>query len=270
VTYLPVDGTGRVDPDSLERAISDRTCLVSVMLANNETGAIQPVGRLVETAHRHGALFHTDAVQGVGKIAVAPERLGVDLLTLSAHKLHGPKGVGALYVRKHVLLQALVHGGGQESGLRSGTENVPAIAGLGSAADYAARIFARADETRRLRDRLEREIAERVPAARLNGHRDERLPNTLNVTLPGFRGESVVLEMNKRGVYFSSGSACHSGSSGPSHALLAMGLSEESVHGAVRLSLGPENTDEEIDYVARALGDVISQSKQVVRFVSCK
>ncbi len=270
VTYLPVDGTGRADPDSLERAISDRTCLVSVMLANNETGSIQPVGRLVESAHRHGALFHTDAVQGVGKIPVDPERLGVDLLTLSAHKLHGPKGVGALYIRKDVFLQPLVHGGGQEAGLRSGTENVLAIAGFGSAADYAARVLARSDQTRRLRDRLEREIAERVPGARLNGHRDQRLPNTLNVTLPGFRGESVVLEMNKRGVYFSSGSACHAGSSGPSHALLALGLSEESVHGAVRLSLGPENTDEEIDYVAQSLGDVIAQSKQVVRFVSCK
>jgi cysteine sulfinate desulfinase/cysteine desulfurase-like protein len=147
---------------------------------------------------------------------------------------------------------------------------VLAIAGFGSAADYATTILARGDETRRLRDRLEREIIDRVPDVRLNGHRERRLPNTLNVTLPGFRGESLVLEMNKRGVYFSSGSACHSGSSGPSPALLAMGLSEESVHGAVRLSLGPGNTDEEIDYVAEALGEVIAQSKQMVRFVSCK
>jgi cysteine desulfurase NifS len=270
VTYLQVDRSGRVEPDCLARAISDRTCLVSIMLANNETGSIQPVRRLAEIAHRQGALFHADAVQGVGKIPVDPERLDVDLLTLSAHKLYGPKGVGALYVQKDVFLEPLVHGGGQEKGLRSGTENVPAMAGFGSAADYAARILARSDETRRLRDRLEREIVRRVPDARLNGHREQRLPNTLNMTLPGLRGESVVLEMNKRGVFFSSGSACHSGSAGPSHALLAMGLSEESVHGAVRFSLGPENTDEQIDYVAETLGEVIAQSKQMVRFVSCK
>jgi cysteine desulfurase NifS len=270
VTFLQVDGTGRVNPDCLARAISDRTCLVSIMLANNETGSIQPIRQLAEMARQHGALFHSDAVQGVGKIPVDPEELGVDLLTLSAHKVHGPKGVGALYVRKGVLLQPLVHGGGQEAGLRSGTENVLAIAGFGSAADYAGTMLARSDETRRLRDRLEQEIVDRVPDAWLNGHRERRLPNTLNMTLPGFRGESLVLEMNKRGVYFSSGSACHSGSSGPSHALLAMGLSEESVHGAVRLSLGPGNTDEEIEYVAESLGEVIAQSKQIVRFVSCK
>jgi cysteine desulfurase NifS len=270
VTYLDVDGTGRVNPDALREAITERTCLVSVIMASNETGTIQPIAELAGIAGERGVTFHTDAVQAVGKVPVNVEELGVDLLTLSSHKVHGPKGVGALYVRKGVVLESLIHGGGQEGGLRSGTANTLGIGGFGRAMELVPALLARMEGVRGLRDRLEAGIRGILESSRLNGHRDFRLPNTVNITLPGFRGESVVLEMDKRGVYFSSGSACHSGSPEPSHALLAMGLTEEDAHCALRFSLGHENTQEEIDRTLELLGEVISRSKHIVRFVSCK
>jgi cysteine desulfurase NifS len=270
VTYLPVDATGRVSVSDLDEALTDRTCLVSIMMANNETGTIQPVRELAGLAHERGAVFHTDAVQAVGKVPVDVDDLGADLLTVSAHKLHGPKGVGALFVRKGIALENLIHGGGQEGGIRSGTENVIEIAGFGKAMENVSRYLEQMDRIAGLRDRLESGIKASVDEVRLNGHRHMRLPNTLNMTLPGLRGESVVLEMDRRGVMFSSGSACHSGSPDPSHALLAMGLSEEDVHCALRFSLGHDTAEEDIERTIDLLEQVIERSRNIVRFVSCK
>jgi cysteine desulfurase NifS len=270
VTVLNVDQTGRVYPGDLQKAITDQTCLVTIMLANNETGSIQPIKELANIAKERNILFHTDAVQAVGKIPVDVEELGVDLLTMSSHKLHGPKGVGALYIRKDVNLESLIHGGGHESGFRSGTENTLGIAGFGKAMEMVPKYLDQMSRVEKLRDHLEGGIKNIVSDCLLNGHRNHRLPNTLNVTLPGLRGESIVLEMDKRGVCFSSGSACHSGSSEPSHALLAMGLTKENAHCALRFSLGYENKEEEIERVIQLLEEVIKKSKNIVRFVSCK
>ncbi|UCE20545.1 MAG: IscS subfamily cysteine desulfurase [Gemmatimonadota bacterium] len=270
VTYLNVDETGCVRPNDLEKSITDRTCLVTIMLANNETGSRQPIEELAQVAKAEGILFHTDAAQALGKIAVDVEALGVDLLTLSGHKVHGPKGVGALYLRKGVRLESLIHGGGQEGGIRSGTENVLEIAGFGRAMENVPAYLGHMERLKKLRNRLEAGIGDIVEDYEFNGHRSRRLPNTLNVTLPGFRGESIVLEMDRRGVCFSSGSACHSGSPEPSHALLAMGLTEEQAHCALRFSLGYENSEEEIERVILLLKEIIEGSKKIVRFVACK
>jgi cysteine sulfinate desulfinase/cysteine desulfurase-like protein len=240
------------------------------MMANNETGTIQPVTELAQIARTGGALFHTDAVQAIGRIPVDVEALGVDMLTLSSHKVHGPKGVGALYVRKGVRLESLVHGGGHEWGLRSGTVNTLGIAGFGKAMEMVPLFMERMDSVRSLRDRLEQGIESLVGGSSLNGHREDRLPNTLNVTLPGFRGESIVLEMDKRGICFSSGSACHAGSPEPSHALLAMGLTIEQAHCALRFSLSYATREDEIDRTIELLAEVIKQSRNIVRFVACK
>ncbi len=270
VTCLDVDRAGRVDPDDLGRAITERTCLASVMFANNETGTIQPVAELARIAKERGVLFHTDAVQAVGKVAVDVEALGVDFLTLSGHKIHGPKGVGAVYLRKGLALEPLIHGGKQEAGLRAGTENSPAIAGLGKAAELAHRNLPLMHKVRALRDRLEKGIQSIVTGSHVNGSGSERLPNTLNITLPGMRGESVVLALDQKGVSLSSGSACRSGSPKPSHVLRAIGLSEEEAHCSIRLSLGIENTDSEIESVISLLGEIIRVSRTSVRFVPCR
>jgi cysteine desulfurase NifS len=270
VTYLPVDSEGRVDPLDLESAIGDDTMLVSIMTANNETGAIQPIRELVEITHSAGALFHTDAVQAVGKIPLDVQELGVDLLTLSGHKLHGPKGIGALYVRNNVALHPLVHGGKQEHSLRAGTENVPGIAGLGKAAELAAKRLPMMERVRELRDRLENGIRDLVPEYKLNGPRDRRLPNTLNVTLPGLRGESVVLALDRKGISLSSGSACRAGSPEPSHALIAMGLSDVEAHCALRFSLGTGNTVEEIDLTLEMMSRMLKEASTGIRFVPCR
>jgi cysteine desulfurase NifS len=270
VTYLEVDRTGRVDPDTLKDAITDQTCLVSIILAQNETGTIQPIREMAQIARDRGVLFHTDAVQALGKIAVDVEDLGVDMLTLSSHKVYGPKGVGALYIRRGVELEGLIHGGGHEGGLRAGTPNTLGIAGFGKAVEMVPRLLRRMDFVQQLRDRLETGIQASVQGYELNGHRDFRLPNTLNVTLPAFRGESIVLEMDRRGVCLSSGSACHSDSPEPSHALLAMGLTEEQAHCALRFSLGYDNNETEIDRAIELLQEIIKHSKHMVRFVACK
>jgi cysteine sulfinate desulfinase/cysteine desulfurase-like protein len=243
---------------------------VSVLLANNETGAIQPVGELAALARERGALFHCDAVQAVGKIPVDVEALGVDLLTLSAHKFHGPKGMGALFVRQGVSLDPLISGGHQERGLRAGTENVLGIAGCGRAAELALKHLSESESIRDKRDRLERGIREILPQARVNGHPRLRLPNTLNITLPGFRGESLVLALDQRGVAVSSGSACRAGNPEPSRALLSLGLSEEEAHCALRFSLGRENTLEDIERTLSILGEILRNQTAVVRFVSCR
>lgn len=270
VTYLEVDRDGWLDPAKLEEALTSDTLLVSVMMANNEVGTIMPIHELCQLAHERGVLFHTDAVQAAGKIPIDVEELGVDLLSLSGHKFHGPKGVGALYVQKGVKLESLVHGGRQEQGLRAGTENVPAIVGMGKAAEVARRAVREMDKVRRWRDRLEEGIKKLVPGARVNGHREKRLPNTLNMTLPQLRGESLVLALDQKGIALSSGSACKSGSPQPSHVLLAMGMSAEDAHCAVRFSLSSQTTEEEIDQTLRALEEVLVEMETTVRFLPCK
>jgi cysteine desulfurase NifS len=270
VTRLPVDGRGIVTPEALEEAIDDETVVVSVMMANNETGVVQPVAELAEVAHRHGAYFHTDAVQAAGKIAIDVETMGIDLLTLSAHKIHGPKGVGALYVRRGVELEPLVHGGSQEEKRRAGTENVAGIAGFGRAAEEARRGLEAMRGVGELRDRLESRIRALVPSAVVNGGEAERLPNTVNLTLPSLRGESLVIALDQHGVALSSGSACRSGSPEPTHVLLAMGRSAEEAHCSVRLSLSRETTEEEIDSALAAFESVLEEMRETVRFLPCK
>ncbi|MDA8165968.1 MAG: IscS subfamily cysteine desulfurase [Desulfobacteraceae bacterium] len=272
VTILPVGADGTVEPETLAAALRPDTILVSVMLANNETGAVQPIRDLARIAREGGALFHTDAVQGLGKIPIDVEELGVDLISVSAHKIHGPKGMGALYVRQGVVIEPLIHGGGQEWGLRAGTENVAGIVGFGKACELAQRRLAGGEAARqaRLRDRLAAGVAGIVPGARVNGGEAPRLPNTLNMVLPGIRGESLVLLMDRHGIGFSSGSACKSGRPEPSPSLLAMGLSPEEAHCAVRFSLGPGNSDEEIDYVLAALKTALAEAHSSIRFVGCR
>ncbi len=270
VTYLKVDEWGLVDPARLEMAIRDDTILVSIMMANNEVGTIQPIKELCRVAHNAGVLFHTDAVQAVGKILVDVDDLDVDLLSISAHKFHGPKGVGVLYVRKGVELEALIHGGKQERELRAGTENVPAIVGMGRAADLAPEWVADGDRLAELRDRLEERIRQAVPGAVLNGEAAHRLPNTLNLTLPGLRGESLVVALDQHGIAISSGSACKTGNPDPTHVLIAMGKGSESAHCAVRFSLSHHTTTKDVDVTEEALAEVLEEMETTVRFLSCK
>jgi cysteine desulfurase NifS len=270
LTLLPVDGRGRVNPEDLKSAITGKTCLVTIMLANNETGTIQPITELAEMARAHGIPFHTDAVQALGKLDIDVEKLGVDLLTFSGHKFNGPKGVGVLYMRKGMTLDPLISGGHQEMGFRAGTENIMGIVGLGKAAELAMNNGSKRIRLQELRDKLHQGILERVPGARLNGHPQDRLPNTVNLTLPGIRGESLVLALDRKGIAISSGSACQSGFPEPSQALTAMGLTDEEAHCAVRFSLGLGNTEEEIDRTITAIDQVIRETHEVVRFVSCR
>ncbi len=270
LTYLGVDEAGMVKPEELVSAISDNTCLVSIMTANNETGSIQPIAELADICRRHGVPFHTDATQAIGKINVDVVDLGVDLMTLSGHKFHGPKGIGALYISKGIKPAPLIHGGKQEGGLRAGTENVLGIVGLGKASELAIQGHPLMAEVGVLRDRLEKGLKEIAPDMKVNGNDKNRLPNTLNITLPGVRGESLVMAMDQEGVSFSSGSACRSGSPTPSHALLAMGLSAEEAHCSIRLSLGIGNTKEEIDRTIFSFKKVLNHAETAVRFVPCR
>ncbi len=272
ITYLDVDERGLIDLSELARAIRPETILISVMLANNEVGTVQPISEAAQTAREHGVIFHTDAVQGLGKLEVDVEKLGVDLLSVSAHKIHGPKGVGALYVRKGIRLSPLIHGGSQEQKLRAGTESVPNIVGFGKACELASRNLngGEMQRVKGLRDMLEEGLRELVPGARLNGHPELRLPNTLNMTLPGMRGESLVMFLGRRGVYCSSGSACKSGNPDPSHALLAMNMSADDAHCALRLSLGSGNDEEGIKYALTVFDEILRDSAGSVRFVACR
>ncbi|NOZ37788.1 MAG: aminotransferase class V-fold PLP-dependent enzyme [Gammaproteobacteria bacterium] len=270
ITYLDVDRDGLIHPQQLVDALTDKTILVSIMMANNEVGSIQPIRELVQVAHAHGVLFHTDAVQAAGKIPIDIEKLDVDLLSLSGHKFHGPKGVGMLYVRKGVELESLIHGGQQEFGLRAGTENVPAIVGMGKAAELAQESLHENSPMARLRDRLQKGIEELVPMSRLNGHHTRRLPNTLNMSLPGIRGESLVVALDQRGISFSSGSACKSGSPKPTHVLMAMDYTEEDAHCAVRFSLDTSITEKDIEVTLAELKNVLIEIETTVRFLPCK
>jgi cysteine desulfurase NifS len=270
VTYLPVDTQGMVSPHDLKAAITPKTCLISIMMANNETGTLQPIPELAAIAKERGICFHTDGVQAAGKVPIDVGELGVDLLTMSAHKLHGPKGIGALFVRKGVELSPLISGGGQEKGLRAGTENVMGIVGFGKAAELAIEHLPDMNHVKEIRDRLERGIHELIPEAKMNGHSNQRLPNTLSMTFPGMRGESLVLALDQKGIAVSSGSACHAGMPEPSHVLLAIGLSEEEAHCALRFSLGRENTVDDIEHTLSSLKEICIDQKAMVRFISCR
>jgi cysteine desulfurase len=261
VTRLRVDRRGALDLGALEAAISEDTRLVSVMLANNETGVLFPVADVARLCRARGVLFHCDATQAVGKIPVDARATGIDLLSLSGHKLNGPKGVGALVVRRGVRLPAQQTGGSQEGGRRGGTENIPGIAGLGEAARLAARRLADGAPARvaALRDRLEARVVEMVPETEVNGAGSPRLPSTLNCAFRGVDGEGVLLALDLEGIAASAGSACAAGSLDPSHVLLAMGLSREAAQGSVRLSLGYETTDADVDHVAQVLPRIVER-----------
>jgi cysteine sulfinate desulfinase/cysteine desulfurase-like protein/anaerobic selenocysteine-containing dehydrogenase len=270
VTYLPVDADGRINPRDLAAVIHRETLIVSIMLANNETGVIQPVRELVQIAHEKEAIFHCDSVQALGKIPLDVIELDADLVSVSAHKVYGPKGIGALYVKKGVPIEPLVDGGAQEFGLRSGTENLLGISGFGKTAEYIPAMLEQMHSVEELRDRLQEGMLSIFGDARVNSGQVKRLPNTLSVTLPGFRGESIVLEMDKRGVYLSSGSACSSGSPEPSPSLMAMGLTAAEAHHTLRFSLGIGNTADDIAYTLDMLSDVVRTSGSIIRFVPCR
>ena len=259
-TLLPVGESGIVSAAALDHALDDETALVSVMLANNEIGTIQPVAELAALAHARGALVHTDAVQGVGKVPVDVHRLGVDLLSLSAHKFGGPKGAGALWIRRGVRLVALLTGGRHERNRRAGTENVPAIVGLGAAAEAArAKLASEPERLRGLRDRLERGILERVAGTAVNGATEPRVANTTNISFDGVEAESLLIALDLDGIAVSTGSACSSGTLEPSHVLRAMGLSPHRSQNAIRFSLGAGNSEAEIDRVVERLPDLVAK-----------
>jgi cysteine desulfurase len=267
VTFVPVDGKGRLDVDYLYRHMTDETAVVSLMWANNETGVIFPVEEIAQTARERGIVFHTDAVQAVGKVPINLSETDIDMLSLSGHKLHGPKGIGALYVRKGTKFSPFLIGGHQESGRRGGTENTAAIIGLGRAAEFVAAHME--DENTRvkgLRDRLESELLERIPNAVVNGDREKRLPNTSNIAFEYVEGEAILLMMDSHGICASSGSACTSGSLEPSHVLRAMGVPYTAAHGSIRFSLSVYNTAEEIDLVIETLPPIIERLRTMSPF----
>jgi len=260
VTYLPVDEYGLVDPDDVKRAITDKTILISVMHANNEVGTIEPITEIGRIAQEKEIYFHTDAVQTVGHIPVDVNELGVDLLSMSAHKLYGPKGVGALYVRKGTRLASFMHGGEQEKRRRASTENVPGIVGFGKAAELARQEMSQeAEHITRLRDWLIKGLLERIDHVRLNGHPQKRLPGNVNLSVEYVEGESMVLNLDLAGICASTGSACSSSSLEPSHVLLAMGLPHEQAHGSLRLTLGRWTTEEEIEKVLDVLPGIVAR-----------
>jgi cysteine desulfurase len=260
VTFVPVDEEGRVDPDEVRRELRPETTLVSVMAANNETGVVQPLKEISGIAHERGLLMHTDAVQAVGKMAVDVEEMGVDLLALSAHKIYGPKGVGALYIRHGTPLSSPMTGGHQELGLRAGTENVAGIVGLAEAMSIATETLEReATRLAGLRDRLERGILKQVDGVKVNSGRVPRVPNTSNMSFPFVDGESILLHLDLHGICASTGSACTTDSPEPSHVLQAMGLEPRLAQGSIRFSLGHDNTVEEIDQTVEVMSKIVPQ-----------
>jgi len=260
VTRLPVDARGRIDPERFAAALTPSTVLASVMFANNEIGNLYPVAELAEAARRAGVLFHTDAVQAIGKVPVDVDALGVDLLSVSGHKLNGPKGVGALFVRKGVPFEPLLHGGGQERGRRCGTYNTPGIAGFGKAAELAARELPEAaPRLAALRDRVEARALAALDGVWVNGDREARLPNTLHLGFQGLEGETLLMSLDLRGVAVSSGSACSAGSLDPSHVLLACGQDKERARCTLRISFGHGSTEDDADRVAQAIVEEVTR-----------
>jgi len=264
VSFLPVDEYGFLDPKKVKEAITSQTVLISMMHGNNEVGTIEPISEIGEIAQKSGIYLHTDAVQTIGKIKVNVDDLKVDLLSLSAHKFYGPKGVGALYVRKGTRIHPLLHGGYQERRRRAGTENVAGIVGLGKAAEIASKEMVQ--QSRResnLRDKLEKMIKENINHCRLNGHPTRRLPNTLNVSFEFIEGESLILNLDLKGIAASTGSACTSGSLEPSHVLMAMGVPPEIAQGSIRFSLGRDTGKEDIDYTVENLVEIVARLREI-------
>ncbi|HHW66134.1 MAG TPA: cysteine desulfurase NifS [Epulopiscium sp.] len=264
VTYLPVNEYGQVDPQDVLKAIKDTTILITIMYANNEIGTIQPIEEIGKIAKEKGIVFHTDAVQAVGHIPIDVKKANVDLLSLSGHKFHGPKGVGVLYIRKGVKIKPLLHGGAQERGRRGGTENVAGIVGLAKALELALENMEENNKKMtELRDYIIKEVTSRIDHVKLNGHPTDRLPNNINFTFDFIEGESLLLLLDMKGIYASSGSACTSGSLDPSHVLLAIGLPHEKAHGSLRITLGDENTKEEADYFLEVLPSIVQRLRDM-------
>lgn len=263
LTYLPVDKYGMVSPEDLKNVIRDDTILISIMLANNEIGTIQPVDEIGKIARENRIYFHTDAVQAIGHVPIDVQKMNIDLLSLSGHKFQGPKGCGALYIRKGTKIETLLHGGAQERKRRAGTENVPAIAGLGKAIELAVGEIRESDKTLlEMRERLIKDLL-KIPKTHLNGHPIKRLANNVNVTFEYIEGESLLLLLNAKGVFASTGSACNSSSLEPSHVLTACGVPHEIVHGSLRLSLGKMNTPEDVDRVLEVLPEIVQKLRNM-------
>ncbi len=260
VTYIGVDENGVVKLEELEAAIRRDTILISVMYANNEVGTLQPIREIGQMAHDRGILFHTDAVQAFGQLPIQVEELHIDMLSASAHKMNGPKGVGCLYIRSGLKLRSFIHGGAQERSRRAGTENIPGIVGFGKALERAVRIMPeKIKKETELRDYLIKQIYEKIPYCRLNGDRSRRLPGNVNFSFQFVEGESLLIMLDMKGICSSSGSACTSGALDPSHVLLALGLSHELAHGSLRLTLSEENTREEMDTVVEAIAEIVGK-----------
>lgn len=264
VTYLNVDEKGVVDLDELRAAVRPDTILISVMFANNEIGTIQPIREIGEIAHEHGILFHTDAVQAFTQLPINVDECHIDMMSVSGHKINGPKGVGMLYIRKGVKIRSFVHGGAQERKRRAGTENVPGIVGLGAAALRSAKSMEeRTERERELRDYCIGRVLSEIPYTRLNGHESERLPNNMNFSFRFIEGEALLIMLDMKGICGSSGSACTSGSLDPSHVLLAIGLPHEIAHGSLRLTLGEDTTKEELDYTVDTLKEIVAHLRRM-------
>ncbi len=265
VTYLNVDNLGRVDLEQLKSVISDNTALVTIMAANNEIGTIQPIREIAEIAHAHGAVFHTDAVQAVGHMHIDVQEMGIDMLSLSAHKFRGPKGIGALYCRKGIALKPLVYGGGQEKGLCSGTENVAGMVGLGQAITDAcgANLDEKMSYVKSLTDKLVKGIMENVPYTHFTGDPENRLPGTASFVFEAIEGEGLILRLDFAGICGSTGSACSTGSLDPSHVLMSIGLPHEIAHGSLRLTLGEQNTEEDVDYLIEKVTEVVASLREM-------
>jgi len=269
VVELAVDKQGQIDLAELEEQIDDDTALVTIMYANNETGVVFPIEKIAELVKTKGTVFHTDAVQVVGKIPLNLSKSKIDLLSLSGHKLHAPKGVGVLYVRKGTRISPFMLGGHQEAGRRAGTENVPGIVGLGKACELAAKNIEQENQrVKYLRDKLENSILQNCPQCRLNGDKDNRLPNTTNLSFEYIEGEAILLMLDKYGICASSGSACTSGSLEPSHVLRAMGVPFTAAHGSVRFSLSRYNTEKEVDYTIKKMPEIVNKLRQLSPFVA--
>lgn len=267
VSYVPVDETGLIDLDFLRDAVTPRTALVSIMFANNEIGTIQPIADVVRIAHDKGALVHTDAVQALGKIEVNTDKLGVDLLTVSAHKIYGPKGIGALYIRRGTDIRPFLHGGHQERGLRAGTENTSGIVGFGEAARILAERWKKdKDRIAKLASRLKTGIEERVPKVKFNGHPEKRVKSTLNFAFPGLEAEAILLALATKEICVSTGSACSEESEEASHVLLAIGLRPEIARSCIRMSLGRFNTDEDVEVVLHELPGIVEKLRKISAF----
>lgn len=267
VTVLPVSPEGLVDAGEVERAIRNDTVLISVMMANNEIGTIQPYKEIGSIAKDRNIPFHTDAVQAIGKLPIDVKADNIDLLSLSGHKFHGPKGIGALFVRKGTKIEPIIHGGGQERGLRSSTENVPGIVGIGKAAELAKRdLEPTSQRMKTLRDKMIKSVPELVPRSYVNGHKTRRLVNNAHFRFDFIEGEGLILQLDFKGIAASTGSACSTGALEPSHVLLALGLTHEQAHGSLRVTLGRENTEEEVDYFLDVLPGVVSKLREISPF----